>query len=178
MGDILARIMKASSDAFTGLRSVLNGQPQFPASDELGRSWVRLVQGNAPSDSTNPIFVNFAVAPGGSPTRYAEFGTTAAANIKATPAQVFACQATNTPGNALRWLQLHNTAGVPAPAAVPLYSFMIPLDEGEIVIGEDFWTEDGGAFSVGLAFAISSVRGTYDATGVVAAEHDVHVHYT
>jgi hypothetical protein len=169
--------MKASSDAVTGLVARLNGQPQFPAGDELGRAWVRLVQGNAPSSATNPIFVNMAPSPGGSPTRYAEFGTTAAANIKATPALVFACQATNTPGGALRWLQLHNTAGVPAGGAAPLYSFMLPLDEGEIVVGDDFWTDDGGAFSVGLAFAISSARGTYVAAGVVAAEHDVHVHY-
>lgn len=162
-GNVITRFLIASRDAVTGLFAVDDGQPQHFAGDELGRLWVRVVPG-APS-------------PAASPTLYSEFGTTTAASIEAVPATVLACQATNRPGAALRYLQLFNKAAVPVANDVPIYSFMIPLDEGEIIIGTDFFTVDGKYFATGLGFAISSDPTKYDATGVVATEHEVHVHY-
>lgn len=96
-----------------------------------------------------------------SPTIFTNFGANATLNVKASVGNVLStlCQNLNA---SMRYLQLHNTATVPAGGAVPVIS--IPIQGSTTtVIGSDFYTLAGVNFSTGIAFAFSTTSGTYTA---------------
>ena len=54
-GDYSGKAAKASADGIAGLVAVVDGQPQFLASDELGRLWNRLFVNGAAVSTANPL---------------------------------------------------------------------------------------------------------------------------
>lgn len=103
-----------------------------------------------------------------SPARFANFGADATKNVKATPGNVFSLYCYND-NAATRFIQLHNTATVPASNDVPLYSF--PVYAGLFtLIGQDFFDAAGVNFSLGIAFAFSTAKEKY--TAGTAAEQN------
>lgn len=107
------------------------------------------------------------------PTRFANLGANATLNVKASTGNVFSLYCNNE-NAAEQFIQLHNTATVPAGAAVPLYSFRIPA-AGDVLIGTDFFTNEGANFSTGIAFAFSTTKDTY--TAGTAGEQTTIIHY-
>lgn len=95
------------------------------------------------------------------PTLFSNLGADATLNVKATAGNVFSVYCNNENASD-RFLQLHNTATVPAGAAVPLYTFRVPAT-GDVLIGTDFFTAKGGRFTTGIAFAFSTTKDTYTA---------------
>lgn len=108
-----------------------------------------------------------------SPSVFSDFGANVTANVKASQANLYSVICYNA--NILpRYLQLHNTATTPSPAAVPKYTFLVPPG-GQIGIGVDIFTDKGVNFPAGIAFAFSTTRNTYSAAA--AADQTTHVHY-
>lgn len=107
------------------------------------------------------------------PTRFTNAGANATLNVKSSAGSVLACMCINT-NAASRYLQLHNTATVPADQGVPVYSFLVPAG-GMVGIGTDFFTNAGTAFSTGIAFAFSTTANTY--TAGTAADQTTTLHY-
>lgn len=133
----------------------------------------RLVYGE---DSTNsvmgtvwkPLAVNTYA-----PSLFTNYGTGATLNVKATAGNVFsvACHNSNASD---RYIQLHDTATTPSTGAVPKLVFLIKTSS-TTVIGSDFFTTSGIAFSNGIAFAFSTTEGTY--TAGAAGEQNTTVVY-
>lgn len=107
------------------------------------------------------------------PSLFTNLGANATLNVKASAGNVFSLYCANANG-AARWIQLHNTATVPAGAAVPLLTFQVPAG-GSIVIGADFFTAAGLHFTTGIAFAFSTTAATY--TAATAGDQTTMVTY-
>lgn len=76
---------------------------------------------------------------------------------------------------ALRYLLLWDQVGAAAAGQTsPLYQFTLPI-AGQFVIDDAFFGSSGLAFTNGIAWGISSVRGTF--TAGTASEHDVAIVY-
>ncbi len=108
------------------------------------------------------------------PTRFTNLGANATLNVKASAGSVLSCVCINT-NAAVRYLQLHNTATVPADQAAPVYSFPVPPGGYGIGIGTDIFTAAGVAFSTGIAFAFSTTANTY--TAGTAGEQTTIIHF-
>jgi hypothetical protein len=132
--------------------------------DSLGHVWTR--EGYAPTAEDNP---NGIIAMTPKPlavstytyTLFTNFGANATLNVKAAAGNVFSCKCHNL-NAADRYLQLHNTATVPAGSGVPLMTFLIPAG-AERIIGTDLFGVSGMNFATGIAFAFSTTEGTYTA---------------
>jgi len=73
---------------------------------------------------------------------------------------------------AVRYLLLWDQVGAAATGETsPLYQFTIPA-AGQFVIDDGFFGPSGLAFTSGIAWGVSTVRGTKDALAT-AADHDV-----
>lgn len=112
------------------------------------------------------------------PSFYANRGVDATHNIKLSPGNVFAASCMNL-NAATRYLQLHNTATVPAPDAVVGAGCEFPVD-GAIVgkpgfreVDQTWFTQNGLFFPLGIAYAFSTTSGTY--TAGVAGEQSTQV---
>lgn len=108
-----------------------------------------------------------------SPLSFQNLGAAATQNVKSTAGNVFSITCYNA-SNQVRYIQIHNTATVPAAAAVPSESFMVPSN-GQIVIGTDYFTNNGVYYSAGIAFAFSETRNTYTAAN--AADQTTRIKY-
>ena len=95
------------------------------------------------------------------PTLFTNRAANATLNVKATAGNVFSISCNNA-NAATRYLQLHNTATVPAGGAAPVFSFPV-YSGGTTIIGTDYFTTAGVNFSTGIAFAFSTTRDTYTA---------------
>jgi hypothetical protein len=104
---------------------------------------------------------------------FTNVGANTTLNVKATAGNVFSISCLNT-NAAARYFQLFNTATTPAGAATAVYSWLIPA-AGMIVLGTDFFTQNGLYFSTGIAFAYSTTFLTY--TAATAAEQVTCVRY-
>lgn len=82
-------------------------------------------------------------------------------NLKATPGNVLGFRVINTTASA-RYFQLHNTATTPAGGATAQEKFLIPAG-GQLVVGRADLPVGGLFFSVGIAYAVSTVASTYTA---------------
>lgn len=104
-------------------------------------------------------------------TRFQNLGANATLNVKATPGNVKAVHCRNI-NAAAHYVQLHNTATVPAGGAVPLYTFLVPATSA-ITIGDTFFGEHGAHFTTGIAFAFSTTEATY--TAATATDQMTHI---
>jgi hypothetical protein len=146
--------------------------------DALGSAYV--AAGDAPQaeDNSNGVIaiaqklMSWSTAY--NPTLYTNLGAATKANIKATPGIVVSIYGFNA-NNAVRYLQLHNKATAPAGTDVPLYSFLV-YGNGSVVIGSDFWTQNGAYFSTGIGFAWSTTYASFT-DSATTGDHGFHVHY-
>lgn len=104
---------------------------------------------------------------------FSNLGANATLNVKSSAGNVYSLKCHNLNG-AARYLQLHNTATVPSNPDVPVYSFLVPANS-EIVIGTDFFGENGHNFATGIAFGFSTTEATY--TGGTATDQMTYIHY-
>lgn len=105
--------------------------------------------------------------------RFTNIGADATKNVKASSGNVFSWSCSNA-NAATRYMQLHNTATIPADQAVPVYSFPV-YTLGTTIIGTDFFTTAGVNLATGIAFAFSTTRDTY--TAGTAADQSTVVHF-
>lgn len=107
------------------------------------------------------------------PLVFNNFGADVTKNVKATAGNIFSLVCFNASIFA-RYIQIHNTATVPAGGAVPVFTFLVPPG-GQIGIGTDIFTDKGANLSTGIAFAFSTTRNTY--TAAAAADQTTTVFY-
>lgn len=88
-------------------------------------------------------------------------------SAKAAPGRLYAVQGDNN-NAAVRYLQLHNKASAPSATEVPLFVFRVKATDS-IMLGGDFFTQNGQYFDVGIAWGWSTTRDTY--TAATAADH-------
>lgn len=108
------------------------------------------------------------------PSQFLNVGANATLNVKSSSGKVFSLYCHNS-NAATRYLQLHNTATVPAGGDVPVKTFVV-FSTGQTVIGTDFFTNAGLAFSTGIAFAFSTTRDTYTAGS--AGDQQTQINFT
>ena len=82
-------------------------------------------------------------------------------NVKPAAGIVFSASCYNANASS-RWFQLHDTATTPSAAAVPTVSILVPTG-AQVIIGTDFFTDEGIGFTNGIAFAFSTTAATYTA---------------
>ena len=92
---------------------------------------------------------------------FKNLGANATLNVKPGAGIVFSLSCYNTNGN-IRFLQLHDTATTPSASAVPKVSILVP-HLAQVIVGTDFFTNDGIGFDSGIAFAFSTTAATYTA---------------
>lgn len=107
------------------------------------------------------------------PSAFSNLGANATLNVKASAGRVFSLSCFNN-NAASRYIQLHNTTTTPAGGAAPVHSFLVPTGS-QIVIGADFFTNEGIGFGTGIAFAFSTTRNTY--TAATAGDQSTFVNY-
>lgn len=105
--------------------------------------------------------------------RFQNLGANATLNVKATPGNLLSFYCHNLAG-VVRYFQIHNTATVPAAAAVPVYSFLLPISS-TLVLDSAFFGSTGMNFAAGIAFAFSTTEATMN-TGS-AADHITFIQY-
>jgi hypothetical protein len=108
-----------------------------------------------------------------SPSAFSNLGANATLNVKSSAGNVYSISCYNA-NAASRFIQLHNTATTPSSGAAPVYSFLVPAG-GQIVIGTDFFTNEGVNFSTGIAFAFSTTMNTY--TAGTAGDQSTFIQY-
>lgn len=101
---------------------------------------------------------------------YEDLGADASGVAKSTTGNLFGCYAINN-NAAIRYLDFFDSSTAPAPNAVPRLQFGIPASGGEIIIGSDFWQADGIGFAKGIAWGISTTKGTF--TAATPGDHDL-----
>lgn len=104
--------------------------------------------------------------PDAGPNRFTNIGSVTAA-VRAGSTRIFSLSADNA-NAADRYLQLHNLAAVPTGAEVPVQSFRCPANS-TIIVGTDYFTNNGTNFPLGLMFAFSTTRDTY--TAATGSDH-------
>lgn len=109
-----------------------------------------------------------------SPSRFQNLGANATLNVKATPGNVFSLTCYNA-NAAAQYVQLHNTDTVPSTGVtVPIYCFLVP-PASQIIVGTDFFTNNGVNFATGIAFAFSTTRDVY--TAATAGDQSTRILY-
>lgn len=132
--------------------------------------------GGGATDTTNnvqAVVTKKIAAATYAPTVFTNLGANATLNVKASTGNIYSLSCANA-NAAPRWIQLHNTATTPSGGAAPAYSFLVPAG-GQIIIGTDFFTQEGANFAAGIAFAFSTTRDTY--TAGTAADQATVIHY-
>ena len=76
-------------------------------------------------------------------------------NVKATAGLVYSVMFQNLNLTLVRYYQLHDTATTPSNGAVPKVNIRASA-LAVIVLGTDFFTEEGVTFANGIAFAVST----------------------
>lgn len=97
-----------------------------------------------------------------SPNLFTNFGADATKNISKiarTRVLSFSCHNINA---ASRYLQLHDTITTPGAGDVPFVTFLVPSG-ATVIIGTDWFTNEGLIFPTGIAFAFSTTETTYTA---------------
>lgn len=138
----------------------------------------KVVEQGAPKaeDNTNQVIAT-ATRPLASatyaPSEFKNLGANTTLNIKATAGNMISLYTTNA-NAAVRYLQLHKTATVPAGGAVPAFSIPIPPaasgTPGVAGWSTTDFTDMGIHSTLGWAFAISTTPGTFT-NSATAGEH-------
>ena len=92
---------------------------------------------------------------------FKNLGANATLNVKPAAGMVFSLSCYNV-NAADRFIQLHDTATVPASSDVPKVSILVPTG-AQVIVGTDFFTNEGINFTSGIAFAFSTTAATYTA---------------
>lgn len=130
--------------------------------DSLGNLNVGLVTKLAGEDLTNDVMAVMqkpVVSTTYGWTTFQNLGANTTLNVKASAGNVYAVYCYNTTSTN-RFIQLHNTATVPAFAAVPTLTFLVP-SSGSTLIGQEFFGQGGKNFATGIAFATSVSASTF-----------------
>lgn len=106
-------------------------------------------------------------------TQYQNLGAAVSAAIKTSSGNVFSISCHNENASD-RYFQLHDSISAPAAAAVPKHSFLVSTNN-QIIIGVDFFGQQGLHFSTGIAFGFSTTKDTY--TAGAAGDHSSFVNY-
>lgn len=103
------------------------------------------------------------------PLAFSSIGAAATANVKAATGNLFAILATNR-NAAVRYLQLYNSTA--STAGTPVLQVAIPaLGASSVILGSDFFTDEGWNFTTGITWGVSTTSGSYVAA--TAGETDV-----
>lgn len=123
----------------------------------------------AQSDATNPwIVVGGKPSDGAnSPTLFKDLGATSGhstAVVSTGSHNVFSLSCINTAASTKDngYIQLHNKATVASVGNIPIFSFLVPPG-AQIIVGTDFFSNEGVNFPTGLVFAYSETVDTYTA---------------
>lgn len=114
-----------------------------------------------------------------SPLVNTSFGTATKANAKASAGQVLYVAVSNA-NAAVRYFQIHNKASAPAGTDVPVFS--IPVNAGttnapgQVILDNDFFTQNGYALSTGVSWAISTTVATFT-DSATNTDHVVNLGY-
>lgn len=151
------------------------GQYGPPQADLYGNEKVAEAYSPNYEDNTNSVattavrfLANGAYSPG---LLVADFGATITKNAKAAAGIVTNVIAENNNAQP-RYLQLHNTATTPTLGAAPAISVKLVAGETK-VIGPEALSVNGFKFTTGIAYAWSTVAGTYQSGSV--ADHTTQV---
>lgn len=161
-GDTGVMSLGVRKDTAVALAADSDYQP--PIFNSTGHQWV--AEGFAPNyeDQTNGVAAT-AQKPLAVATydwsKFKNLGANATLNVKASTGNVFSLYCHNI-NAAARYIQLHDTATVPAGAAVPIYTFLVPAG-GTVLIDGMFFGQNGANFPTGIAFAFSTTEATYTA---------------
>ena len=92
---------------------------------------------------------------------FKNLGANATLNVKPGAGIVFSMSCYNANASS-RFIQLHDTATTPSAAAVPTVSILVPTG-AQVIVGTDFFSNEGIGFTLGIAFAFSTTAATYTA---------------
>lgn len=106
--------------------------------------------------------------------KFQDYGANVTLNVKATKGEILSLSCENTNLFSTRYIQIHDTATVPGAGAVPTFSFLVPASS-QIVIGSDFFTDNGVTLDNGIAFAFSTTSNTY--TAATAGNQSTQINY-
>lgn len=108
--------------------------------------------------------------------KYTNIATAATTVIDSTGTARFVGSVTCHNANAAtRYVQLFDLAVVPTTTAtVPTFCFLVPAG-AQIIVGTDFFTNDGYKFIVGLTWAFSTTRDVY--TAATASDQQTTIIY-
>lgn len=111
-----------------------------------------------------------------SPLRFKDLGAHDNALVKGSAGNVYSLSCHNHSATKVRrYIQLHNTVGsLTSGTSVPLFSFLIPSDS-QIIVGTDFFTNEGAYFDTGITFAVSSTLDVY--TNSTSADQSTWINY-
>jgi hypothetical protein len=107
------------------------------------------------------------------PSVYTNFGSSVAANVKASAGNVLAITCANANAST-RYIQIHNTTSAPTGGAVPYLSFAVPANS-QVVIGSQSLGGNGVYLSTGITMAFSTTAGTY--TAASASDQNTQILY-
>lgn len=102
---------------------------------------------------STPVFDSLTLS------QYAAIGISAGANVKSSAGKVYGLSCLNLAAD-VRYLQLFNAA---TPTGTPIESFAVYPDSGQVILGQDYFTDSGLSFSTGISFGFSTTAATYTA---------------
>lgn len=146
-------------DSRGNLRTVNMSAPQ--AQDDLNQIIATMTRPLIGTTYTHTLYTYFA-------------GAITKALILTGNRQVFSFTVTNR-NAAARYLGLHNKATAPVAGEAPLLVFMVPAGS-TLTIGNQFFTDAGINFSLGLGWSIGTTVATFT-DSATASEHEVQVQY-
>lgn len=175
--------------------NVTNGTQSLPTGDAVARSInVQVNDGtnvlgttahpvrvaDAGTDATNNVeaIANLPMAGTTYAPSFSSNLASAGAAVKASAGNLRSLCATNRNAS-LRWLQVFNQTTAPASSNVPI--FQVPLPPGgsttptSVIIGEDFFSNQGINLSTGISVGVSTASGSY--TAATSADHDIFATY-
>lgn len=108
------------------------------------------------------------------PLSFKDVAANATTVIKTGAGRVYSATCHNANASS-RYLQLFDRATVPVTTTtVPDESFLVPTG-AQIIVGSDYFTENGKSYASGIAWAFSTTRDVYTAGS--AADQQTHVFY-
>lgn len=121
-----------------------------------------------PAGSSNP-----APGPGSTVNSYLNLNTAHTAVVKSSAGKIYSLSCHNT-GQAEHYIQLHNKTTAAVGGDVPVAVFPV-IPQTTSIIGNDYFTGGGFAFSNGIVFAVSATELIYTQPGAI--EHVTQIEY-
>jgi hypothetical protein len=141
--------------ANTKLTSLDNKTPAIGANTTANSRAITIA-----SDDAIATAIRDRLMPPGTTNYY--LGNSAGANIKNSPGVIYAITCSNF-SSATQYFQVFNKASSPLTNEVPLISFLIPPNNGFLIIGQEILGGTGIPLSTGLSWGFSASRLIYSA---------------